>query len=116
MAASESTLPPTSRKPAPLVLTAGSLKVTLVLDPEELATVPPPTGTGPVPFIAAAGGRFVGGTLNPKTVRRVLKTLSEHGPAQVAVVLQGKLETDDMIAEAGITALPRTPKEGSSND
>ena len=63
MADSKSISPFAPRKPAPLregqsrlVLTAGSLKVTLVLDPEELATMPPPTGTGPVPFIAAAGG------------------------------------------------------------
>ena len=49
--------------------------------------------------------------MNPKTLRRVLKTISEHGPEKVAVILQGKLEAGDVVAEAGITAQPKPPKD-----
>jgi hypothetical protein len=45
------------------------------------------------------------------TLRRVLKTISEHGSEQVAVILQGTLEPDDLVAEAGISAMVKTVSE-----
>ena len=95
-----------------LDLTARSLKLTIVLDPAQLMAVTVPEGSGPLPFAVAVGGRRVTGQLNPRTLRRVLNTLVEHGPEKVAVVLQGRLETGVVLAEAGITAQVRVVKDG----
>ncbi len=36
--------------------------------------------------------------------------IRQAGPDQVAVILQGKLDAGDAIAEAGLAAQPRQPK------
>ena len=44
------------------------------------------------------------GSLTPKSLRKVAATIAEHGAESVAVVMQGKLGTGDVVLEAGITA------------
>ena len=55
--------------------------------------------------------RRVSVDLNAKSVRKVLATIGEHGPDGVAVIVQGKLMAGDVLAEAGIVANPKAPKE-----
>jgi hypothetical protein len=43
-------------------------------------------------------------------LRKTVATIREHGPDQVAVVLQGKLAAGDVIEEGAITAQVKTPK------
>jgi hypothetical protein len=118
MADSESIHASASSKPSlielhgRLALTSRAVKVTLVVDPAQLAGVTLAEGAGPEPFVVEAGGRRVSGTLNPKTLRKVMATVREHGPAQVAVIIQGRLELGDIVAEAGIQAQIKTPKGG----
>jgi hypothetical protein len=56
--------------------------------------------------------------LNPKSLRKAVSTIREHGIENVAVVLQCKLEAGDVLAEAGLAAQIKTPKpkpvQGSS--
>jgi hypothetical protein len=117
MAAPESNLASATRKPTlversdRLVLSAKSLKVTLVIDAAQLAGVELANGSAPQPFVVAVAGRKLVGQLNPKTLRKVLAMVREHGSEAVAVILQGQL-ADDAITEAGITAQLRTPRAG----
>jgi len=117
MAAFESNLASATRKPilierhGRLALTSRALKVTLVVDPAQLAGVELANGAAPQPFVVAVAGRKLVGQLNPKTLRKVLAMVREHGSEAVAVILQGQL-ADDAITEAGITAQLRTPRAG----
>ncbi len=42
--------------------------------------------------------------------REVLETIREHGPDNVAVILQGRMVRSGEIVDAGISALPKPPK------
>jgi hypothetical protein len=116
MADPESKPPFALRKPAlierhgRLALTSKAVKVTLVLEPGQLAGVTLAEGSRPQPFVVAVGERRLTGQLNPKTLRKVMATIREHGPEKVVAILQGKLEPGDVVAEAGIAAQLRTPK------
>jgi len=54
--------------------------------------------------------------LNGKSVRRALKTIAEHGPENVNVLLQGNLRTAAApggpyeLDAAGLNVTPKTPK------
>lgn len=91
-------------------LTAKSLKVTCVLDPAAVALVPTPNGQPKVTLTVAAGGRTLKADVNAKSLRRCIATISDTGPDNVAVILQGKLEAGDVISEAGIVAQPKVAK------
>jgi hypothetical protein len=84
-------------------LTARAIKVTIVLDPKELAALPGfgTDGDGRAPFAITVNGRELTGALNPKSPRKVLRAIREGGPDG------GKLGDGDAIDEAGITATPR---------
>lgn len=80
-------------EPAP----AGSPVLTLILD-----------GAGPSWTVQA--------TLSGKSVRRVNKTVAEHGPDAVKVILSGTLHPPTTpgkpfrLENAGVTAIIKTPK------
>jgi hypothetical protein len=99
-----------SARPAQLELTARAIKVTLVVEPEALAGFVVPNGGERVRFWVRVGERRLTGELNPKTVRKVIATVAEHGAGAVAVVVQGKLGAGDVVEEAGITAQVKGPK------
>jgi hypothetical protein len=69
-----------------------------------------PDGTKSCPISVTIAGRTLKAELNPKTLRRCLATIAETGPDGVALVLQGKLEGGDRLAEAGVVAQIKTPK------
>jgi len=91
-------------------LNAKSLKVTLVLDPAEMAKALSWKSGGPrVEVAITAAGRNLSASLNGKSVRRSLATIAEAGPAGVACILQGRL-VGSVIEDAGLLVQPKTPK------
>lgn len=108
----------------PVVITVKGLKINTLIPPAALQAdlVPPepqPAGN-PVVEIRLEGCPFVvRATLNGKSIRRALKTIAEHGPDNVNVLLQGNLKpgaTPDgyILDAAGLNVTPKTPKSEAS--
>ena len=91
-------------------LSATKLKVTVVLRPNELLTVPAPEGTPRVTLTVALPDRTVKADIATKSLRRAQTAIREAGADNVAVILQGALVAGDVITEAGLSAQPKTPK------
>jgi hypothetical protein len=92
-----------------LRLTAKAFKVTLVVDGTVLADYTVPERDRPRVTIAA-GGRTVTAELNPKSLKKAIATIREHGAEAVAVVLQGNLGPGDVLDQAGISAQLKGPR------
>jgi hypothetical protein len=94
------------------VLTVRNLKVTVVLQPGEVAAFPePPPGTPRVTLqMCVSDGRIVTTDIAAKSLRKVKATIAEYGVDAVAVVVQGKLAAGGVIAEAGLVVQPKVPK------
>jgi hypothetical protein len=88
------------------ILNSRALKVTVVLDPAEVAQLVAPDGRPRVVLAIRLPDRRVSVDLNAKSVRKAVAMLAEHGPDGVAVIIQGKL-VGDTITEAGIVAQPK---------
>ena len=93
-----------------LRLAAKSVKATLVIDPSLLAGLVVPNGASPVPLAIEVGGQAVSGRLNPKTLRRAIGVINEHGAASVGVIVQGDLRSGGYLEAAGIVAQPKRPR------
>jgi hypothetical protein len=91
-------------------LSAQKLKVTAVLRPNELLTVPAPEGQARVTLIVAFPDRTVKADIGTKSLRRAQTAIREAGADNVAIILQGTLVAGDVITEAGLSAQPKTPK------
>ena len=76
------------------ILNACAMKVTVVLDPAEVAQLVAPDGKPRTVIAIRLPDRRVSADLNAKSVRCALATISEHGPDGVAVIIQGKLVGD----------------------
>ena len=102
---SDKTSPDAARPVArPGQLLAKTIKVTIVLDPAAVgALAMAENGSRPRINIAVAG-RTLSAELNPKTLRKTIATIREHGPEAVAVVLQGKLAAGDVVEEGAVVA------------
>ena len=90
----------------PQPLNARAMKVTVVLDPAEVAQIVAPDGKPRTVIDIRLPDRRVSVDLNAKSVRKVVAAIGEHGPHGIAVIVQGKL-VGDTIAEAGIVAQPK---------
>jgi len=99
-----------------LNLESRALKVTLVLDPAALAGVDVPNGLSKVTLRVAVSRKTIVAEVNAKSLRRTVAAIASAGPDGVAVVLQGKLEDENRLTEAGIAAQPKTPKPTSRSD
>ena len=84
--------------------------MTVVLDAAQLAGLEVPPGAAPQRFCVTVGNRRLTGQFNAKSLRKAVATIAEHGPENVAVILQGKLEAGDVLAEAGIMAQVKQPR------
>jgi ProQ/FINO family len=110
-AASADQASPTATEPMePFVmpLAVKALKVTVVLDPQVLRPVP--AGADVILEMATEGGVKARARVNPKSYRKALDAIREHGPDNVAVILQGRMVKPGEIADAGIAAQPKQPK------
>ena len=90
--------------------TARSLKTTLVLDATSFVGLEMPNGQPKFGIAIEVAGRIVTASVNAKAVRKVVSTVAEQGPDQVAVILQGALALDNTLTDAGITAQVKQPK------
>jgi len=85
------------------ILTAKSMKVTLVLDPAEVARLEAPDGKPRVAIAIRLPDRRVSVDLSAKSVRKAIAVIREHGSDNVAAIIQGKL-AGDFVTEAGLVA------------
>ena len=90
------------------LLNSRALKVTAVLDPAEVAALPDPTTAGTVLRIQVAG-RTITVDVAAKALRKAKATIAQHGPSEVAVLVQGKL-VGETVLEAGLVAQVKGPK------
>jgi hypothetical protein len=56
----------------------------------------------------SVAGRTLTADLNAKSVRKTIATICEAGVENVACILQGKLQADNSIAEAGLSVQLKT--------
>jgi len=96
-----------------LNLAASTLKCTTLLDPAALAAFTVPDGIPRIPLKLQVAGRTLTVSLNAKSLRKVVATIREAGSDGVVCVLQGKL-IGDQIEEAGLSAMPKTPKPAAA--
>jgi hypothetical protein len=85
--------------------------------PADLVPPEPQPAGDPVLDLELEGGSLVvRAKLNGKSVRRALKTIAEHGPDGVNVLVQGNLKPPPSPGEpfvldaAGLAATPKTPR------
>ena len=101
---------PATRSLTILRTTARSLKTTLVLDASSFIGLTVPNGVPKFDIAVDVAGRTVTASVNAKSVRKAAATVAEHGPEQVAVILQGSLALDNTLIEAGLVAQVKTLK------
>jgi hypothetical protein len=94
-----------------LTTTARKLKVTMMLDaaPFTALRAVPDNAPSRTDITITVGDRTVSADLATKSVRKAVKTLIEHGPDNVVLILQGVLTSNDRLEEAGITAQVKAP-------
>ena len=94
----------------PGVLVARTIKVTVVLQPQDVLAFPVRDGQSHVPITIRSATRTLRAQLNTKGVRRAQTAVRESGLDGVAVVLQAKLAAGDLLEEAGLSAQPKGPR------
>lgn len=88
-----------------------ALKVTIVIDPNEIVGLKEPTTSRTIMRVTVAG-RTVTADIAGKALRKAQAAIREHGVDGVAIIIQGKLVTGDKgdtIADAGLVAQPKKP-------
>ena len=92
-------------------LTAKSIKATLVLNPAEILTIPLPEGKPRCPIRIVVAGPTVTADLNAKSVRRAIANIREAGPDNVSCILQGRLDANNALLDAGLAIQVKTKTE-----
>jgi ProQ/FINO family len=95
-------------EPFVMAIAVKAIKVTVVLDPQVLR--PALAGADVILEVATEGGIRARARVNPKSYRKALDAIREHGPDNVAVILQGRMVKPGEIVDAGIAAQPKQPK------
>src|SRR5512143_878231 len=94
-----------------MTMTVKALKVTIVLPPAELPDAPDESSF--VLTIATPEGLRATARLTAKSYRKTLAAVAQHGAENVAVLIQGQMTKPGIIDSAGISAVPKKPKEGA---
>jgi hypothetical protein len=92
-------------------VSAHKLKVTTVLSATDLLAVPVPEGKPRVVLRVQLPDRTLSVDLAAKSVRKAQAAIRELGSENIALVLQGTLTANDILAEAGLVAQPKIKKE-----
>jgi ProQ/FINO family len=95
-------------EPFVMSLAVKAIKVTVVLDPQVLR--PAPAGADVILEVTTEGGIKAQARVNPKSYRKALDAIREHGADNVAVILQGRMVKPGEIVDAGIAAQSKPPK------
>jgi hypothetical protein len=93
-------------------LTAARLKVSLTLNPDELAAVPVEDGKPRVRLRIRLPDRKLSADIATKSLRKAQSAIRASGGDAIALAVRGCLVAGDIIAEAGLSAQP-TPKHGT---
>lgn len=90
--------------------TCRKLKVTLVLDAAPFVALRVISDNAPsrTEVTVAVGGRNVTADIATKSVRKVVKLMSEHLAGDIVLIIQGVLTAKDRIDEAGLVAQVKT--------
>jgi hypothetical protein len=96
--------------PRPGTLTAARLKVTLTLNAAELLAITASKGKPRITLRIRLPDRTITAEIAAKSLRKAQTAIREAGADNIALVLQGHLVAGDRVAEAGLSAQPRSPK------
>jgi hypothetical protein len=91
-------------------LTAKSLNITVALDPAEVAAVPTPPRKPGIGFRMKAPDRTVHALISAKSVRKAQRLIEASEAGGVLLVVRGQLIAGDVVANAGLAALPKAIK------
>jgi hypothetical protein len=88
------------------------VKATVVIDPASLLAAAGAIGVvnGRVELRVAAGDRTVSADISAKALRKALAAVTDFGADGCALILQGRLDPGDALAEAGLVAQAKVPK------
>ena len=100
--------PPPLRLPG--TLSASRLKITTILNAAELLAINAPDGKPRITLRIRLPERTMTAEVAAKSLRKAQTAIRETGADNIALVLQGRLIAGDVIAEAGLSAQPKTPK------
>ena len=96
-------------------LSAKSIKATIVLSPTDVLTLSAPDGKPRCIVRVNVGSRTITADLNAKSVRKAIATICESGAENVACILQGKLDANNALADAGLSVQLRVkPAEATA--
>jgi hypothetical protein len=99
----------------PGTLTAAWLKVTTILNADDLLAITAPEGRPRVTLHIRLPDRSVTAEIAAKSLRKAQTAIREAGADNLALVLQGHLVAGDVIAEAGLSAQPKAAKPPQAN-
>ena len=102
--------PRPGRLTLPSTLTASRLKITTMLNAAELLAIKPPHDQQRVTLRVQLPDRTITAEAAAKSLRKAQTAIREAGADNIALVLQGHLVAGDRVAEAGLSAQPRSPK------
>jgi hypothetical protein len=94
----------------PGTLTASWLQVTTMLNAAELAAIAVPGGQRRITLRVRLPDRTISAEVAAKSLRKAQNALREAGADAIVLMLQGQLIAGDRVAEAGLSARPKTPK------
>lgn len=99
-----------------LTLAARTIKAKIVLDTVAVAALEiPASGEGRVTIKINVDDRTVTAELNSKSLRKAQSTITEFAPDNVAVFVQGRLGTGNVLLSAGLMAQAKTPKSSDAD-
>jgi hypothetical protein len=98
-------------------ITVRGLKVSTLVAPDVLpADLVNQPGDPVIELVIDGSDLVVWARINPKSYRKVIAAIAEHGPGNVNVLLQGNLKAGEVpggpwvLDCAGLSAMPKTPK------
>jgi hypothetical protein len=91
-------------------LNAKALKITMVLDPAEVAAIRVPYDAQRMTLSIAVGDRMITADIATKSIRKAKATIAETGPEGCVALIQGKLDAEDKVIDAGLSAQPKMVK------
>ena len=92
---------------SPGTLTAARLKVTTILNTDELNAVSPPNGKPRITLRIRLPDRTLTAEIASKSLRKAQTAIRDVGADNIVLLLQGHLIAGDVIAEAGLSAQPK---------
>jgi hypothetical protein len=108
--------PSQPEKPKVNTLIAKSIKCTLVLSAAEILSIAVPEGQPRCSVRIAVAGRTVTADLNAKSVRRAIANIRQAGPDNVACILQGRLDANNALLDAGLAIQLKTKPESPTKE